>query len=270
MKIMNAIIQVQDLHFGYNDLEIIQGIDLQLDTPKFIGIIGANGCGKTTLLKNISGYYTPWRGRILINNKNIQQLSGKERAQMIGFVPQNISDDFTFTCYDLVMMGRIPYLRRFQRERQMDREIVRRTMELTHTWDYRNRHSSGLSGGEQQRVYIARALAQQPRILLLDEPISHLDIKFQVETMNLLKELANSGILVLAVLHDINLASQFCDEIILMKEGAILSQGKSPEVLIGKNIHQAFAIHVEILENPFTHTPYIVPVSEEKTRLKVV
>lgn len=266
-----SLLEVQNLHAGYGTTQVLKGISFTCRKPQLIGILGANGCGKTTLLKNISGYYSPSCGHILIEKKDIRTMSIRERAKTIGYVPQDIPCDFSFRCYDLVMMGRTPYLKRFQTETGTDREIVREAMELTHTWSFRDRSATELSGGERQRVYIARSLAQKPRVLLLDEPISHLDIKYQVEILNLLQELAAKGLLVLAVLHDINLASQFCDQLLLMEKGTILAQGKSSEVIINNTIGQAFSLEVEIVENPLTNTPYVVPmVGQRRPKLKIV
>ena len=264
------LLEISNLISGYGSKKVLHEISMTIGKPQFTGIIGANGCGKTTLLKHISGYYKPWDGWVKITGKDTRALSVRERARIIGYVPQDIPYDFAFTCYDLVMMGRTPYLKRFQRESSTDREVVREAMELTDTWLLKDRVATQLSGGERQRVYIARALAQKPKIILLDEPISHLDVKYQAETLYLLKELSVQGILVLAVLHDINLASQFCDEILVMKEGAILCSGRPAEVITPLNISTAFAVDIEIFDNPHTQTPYVVPQKKKISRLKAV
>lgn len=261
------LLQIKNLAYDYEGRQVLQGLNLTLDKPQLTAIIGANGCGKTTLLKNISGYLKPSQGQILLTprgqtgglSQDVQQMSITERARNISFVAQEISDEFPFSSYDLVMMGRTPYLKRFQRESAVDRQIVQQAMELTDTWSLRSRSITHLSGGEKQRVYLARSLAQQPQILLLDEPISHLDLKFQIGILALLKKLANQGILILAVLHDINLASQFAEEIIIMKKGQIISRGKPQDIIVQKHIQHAFAIEVEVLHNPRTNTPYVIP-----------
>jgi iron complex transport system ATP-binding protein len=256
-----ALLQINNLVFRYEKNPVLKGVNLSVDTPQLMGIVGANGCGKTTLLKNTSGYLKPLRGQIMIAQKEVQKMTFRERAQNIGFVSQENPSDFAFTCYDLVMMGRTPHLNRFQREGTADRDIVREAMELTHTWQLKDRLATELSGGERQRVYIARALAQKPKLLLLDEPVSHLDIKYRLEILSLLKNLAHSGILVLTVLHDINLASQYCEEIVIMKEGTILARGKPQTMLNPKNLRTAFSVEVKIMPNPISKTPYVVPFS---------
>jgi len=267
------LLELRNLCTGYGDKIVLKDISFSVEEPVFAGIIGANGSGKTTLLKSISGYLKPRRGLVAVENKDVRQMSVRERAKTMGYVPQDIPYDFAFKCRDLVMMGRMPYLKRFQKESALDRETVREAMEMTHTWHLRDRVATELSGGERQRVYIARALAQNPKILLLDEPVSHLDLRFQVEILSLLKDLSARGILVLAVLHDINLASQFCDEILILHEGSVLSRGQPTQVITYQNIESAFSVNVEILDNPLANTPYIVPSAVKnnaKKELKVV
>lgn len=258
-----ALLQVKNLLFKYGTDPVIKGMNLTIDSPQLIGIIGANGCGKTTLLKNISGYLKPTQGCVTIAQKEVQKMSIRERAQNIGFVPQQPPSDFAFTCYDLIMMGRTPHLKRLQKEGAVDHAIVQEAMALTYTSHLQDRLATELSGGERQRIYIARALAQKPRILLLDEPIAHLDIKYQVEILTLLKNLSQKGILILTVLHDINLAAQFCEEIIMMKEGTIISRGKPRDILSPKNISTVFSLDVEIIPHPLTNTPYIIPLTSK-------
>ena len=251
------ILRVENLHFSYGKKEVLKGLNFSVFESKVIGIIGSNGSGKTTLLKNISGYLKPTFGNIFIEDRNIRELSIKEKARYISYVPQDIRCDFQFTCYDIVMMGRMPFLKRFQSESQKDKDIVKRSMEMTNTWQFRDTMINQLSGGEKQRVYIARALAQEPKILLMDEPISHLDIKYQIEILSFVKELSKRGILVIAVLHDINLASQFCHEILIMKKGKLMDLGSPNKVITPENIKSAFSIDVELLKNPKNNTPYV-------------
>ncbi|NLY66135.1 MAG: ABC transporter ATP-binding protein [Tissierellia bacterium] len=265
-----AILQVKKLHFSYGKNKVLEGIDLTIDENMMVGIIGGNGSGKSTLLKNISGYLKPDSGNVFIGNRNIKDFSIKEKARHIAYVPQEIPFDFEFSCYDLVMMGRMPYLKRFEKEGEKDKTIVREAMEITNTWIFKEKSINALSGGERQRVYIARALAQRPHILLMDEPVSHLDIKYQIEILTLAKELSFKGMLVIAVLHDINLACQFCDQILIMKEGKIMAAGTPKKILNTDNIKSAFSVDVELLENPITHIPYVVPRLNKRKKFKIV
>ncbi len=253
-----AILKVENIHFSYGKKEILKGLNFSIQKSGTIGILGPNGSGKTTLLKNISGYLKPTSGNIFIENRNIRNFSIKEKARYISYVPQDVEYGFNFTCYDIVMMGRMPFLKRFQSESQKDKDIVKRSMEMTNTWQFKDTMINQLSGGEKQRVYIARALAQEPKILLMDEPISHLDIKYQIEILSFIRELAQQGILVIAVLHDINLACQFCNEILIMKDGRIMDLGRPNKVITPKSIKSAFSIDVDLIENPKNNIPYVV------------
>lgn len=265
-----TILQVEKLHFSYGKNKVLKGIDFSIDESMMVGIIGGNGSGKSTLLKNISGYLKPQSGNVIIQNRNIKDFPIKEKARYIAYVPQEMPYDFNFSCYDIVMMGRMPFLRRFQQEGKEDKNIVRESMEITNTWKFKDKNINELSGGERQRVYIARALAQKPSILLMDEPVSHLDIKYQIEILSLAKELSSKGILVITVLHDINLTSQFCDEIFIMKKGQIMDSGSPEKVLKPDNIKSAFSINVELLNNPNTQIPYVIPILNKIKQFKVV
>lgn len=260
-----AILKVDRLHFSYGGMEVLKGINFSIERNMVAGIIGANGSGKTTLLKNISGYLVPTFGSVFVMGKNIRDYHIKEKARCIGYVPQDGVYDFEFTCYDIVMMGRMPYIRRFQSETKLDRDVVKECMEITNTWHFKDKSIRQLSGGERQRVYIARALAQRPRILLMDEPVSHLDIRYQIEILSLVKSLSTKGLLVIVVLHDINLASEFCDEIFIMKEGQMIAYGPPAEVLTRHNIRSAFSVDAEIVENPLSGAPYVIPYLNANT-----
>ncbi|MGI6703694.1 MAG: ABC transporter ATP-binding protein [Clostridia bacterium] len=241
-------IKISGLCYDYPGKPVLKDINLSLSAGSFTAVLGPNGCGKTTLLKNISGYLNPGRGQVLVLGTPIQKLAQRDRARMVGYIPQNTSPGFGFTCRDVVGMGRLPYLGRFQWETREDREAVQEAMEQTDTWNLRDRQLRALSGGEMQRVLIARALAQKPRVLLMDEPVSHLDIKYQVEIISLVKRLCHeTGITAVAVLHDINLASRYCGGMVLIKEGSVVSTGSASKVITGENIRNVFDIEVDII-----------------------
>ncbi len=241
-------IEIKDLTYSYPGKPVLCNICLSLSGGSFTAVLGPNGCGKTTLLKNISGYLKPQQGETRLLGNPIRKLNPKERSRMVGYIPQNTSPGFSFTCHQVVSMGRLPYLGRFQWETREDMSIVMEAMELTGTWSLRGRPLSRLSGGEIQRVLIARALAQQPRILLMDEPVSHLDIKYQMDILGLVDRLCHTiGITAVTVLHDINLASRYCSEIVLMKEGRIVSTGSPSYVVTEKNLEDVFGIQAEII-----------------------
>jgi iron complex transport system ATP-binding protein len=241
-------IRIIDLYYDYPGKPVLKDINLTLSAGSFTAVLGPNGCGKTTLLKNISGYLKPGRGQVLVLDTPIRQLAQRDRARIVGYIPQNTSPGFGFTCRDVVGMGRLPYLGRFQWETREDREAVQGAMEQTGTWHLRNRLLGALSGGEMQRVLVARALAQQPKILLMDEPVSHLDIKYQMEIINLTRQLCDTiGITAVAVMHDINLASRYCSEMVLMKEGRVVSTGSASTVITVENLRNVFGIKVDII-----------------------
>jgi iron complex transport system ATP-binding protein len=178
-------------------------------------------------------------------------MSPLELAQKMAVVPQTFNIDFPFTALEAVLMGRTPFLKRFQSEREKDYALAQWAMELTNTWHLKDRSVTEVSGGELQRIIVARALTQEPEIILLDEPTAHLDIQHQMELLELLQSLnKTTGLTVVAVLHDLNLASQFSEDVIMMKNGSIFATGKSPQVLTTDNIRSVYEMEVLLLENP--------------------
>lgn len=254
-------IQVKNLNYNISDKSILESLNINFEKGKFYSIIGPNGCGKTTFLKNISKIIEPKKGSVLIENLDITDLKNKEIAKKISSVPQNTILDFEFSTLDIVLMGRSPYIARFHSENNNDMDIVKNAMKMTNTWDLREKNICALSGGEQQRVLIARAIAQDTDILLLDEPISHLDLYHQIEFLDTLKFL-NKSLTVIAVLHDLNLAAQYSDYLILMKSGKIISNGTPEEVITIKNMSEVYNMDVCLLDNPITGKPHIIPVSK--------
>ncbi len=246
---------------GYIE-EVLRDISFEAEAGEFIGIIGPNGSGKTTLLRTIAKILMPRRGVIYVDGKNVAEMSVRELAKIIAVVPQNFQTNFDFKVEDVVLMGRTPHLGRFELESERDFEIALKAMRTVGCEYLIGRSVGELSGGELQKVIIARALAQEPKILLLDEPTAHLDINHQIEIMNLLRELADSGVLVIAVIHDVNLALQFCSKLILMKDGKIVAIGKPEEVV--EAIRDVFDIDVIVRRNPITGKFYVLPVKLEK------
>lgn len=255
-------IVIENLFYSYNEKEVLHGISLKITNNKFYSIIGPNGCGKTTLLKNISRGLENKVGKILIENKELKSLKSKEVARKLSFVPQNTAIDFDFTALDVVMMGRSPYLRLFQNEGAEDYRIAQQAMEITNTWHLKSMNINEISGGERQRVIIARALAQQAGIMLMDEPISQLDIHHQIELMDTVKSLViDSGVTVVAVLHDLNIAAQYSDEIILMDNGQIVSMGSPDKVITEENVKKVYGLNASVINNPITGKPHVLPIS---------
>ena len=263
-----TLFKVQQFSCGYPSFSI-NNISFELAKGSFTGIIGPNGSGKTTLFRGISGSLNMKHGSIELNGRDLQSLSLKERARNIAIVSQTVDIDH-ITVEDYVLMGRLPYYTRFQFfDTHEDLEKVHRYMEMTSVGHLKNKMLTELSGGEQQRAAIARALTQEPVLLLLDEPTSHLDITHQVRILNLLRRLnIEMGLTVLMVIHDLNLASEYCDHLILFKEGEIQTQGTPEQVINWETIENVYRTPVVTRTNPYSGKPVIFLVSEKMLNRK--
>ncbi|HHI30529.1 heme ABC transporter ATP-binding protein [Methanosarcinales archaeon] len=251
------MLKINNLKVCYGRTQVLRDVSLEAEEGELLGIIGPNGSGKTTLIRAITGVIKPEHGKIISQGENLSGWDANTIAKHIAVVPQSVSIDFEFTIEEIVLMGRTPHLNR--KERPEDHEIVRDSMKQTGTMHLKDRLITELSGGEVQRVIIARALAQEPKILLLDEPTSHLDIRGQVEVLHLIKELVNGGMTALAVIHDLNLAAAYCDKIALICNGQIMAHGRPHDVLTPENIQEAFKIAVAVENNKTNNTPIILP-----------
>ncbi|WP_423129659.1 ABC transporter ATP-binding protein [Gaoshiqia sp. Z1-71] len=259
---------VENYSCGYPSFQL-SGIGLTLEKGTFAGIIGPNGSGKTTLFRGITGSLASLSGEISLHGQCLKSLSLRKRAQNIAIVSQ-FADADQITVEDYVLMGRIPYYSRFQFfETKKDREIADRYMQLTDVFHHKDKLMTELSGGEQQRAAIARALTQQPELLLLDEPTSHLDITHQVRILNLLRQLNDElGLTVLMVIHDLNLASEYCDHLLLFNGGKIVTQGKPDEVLTFETIEEVYQTPVIVRTNPYSGKPVVFLVSEKMMKAR--
>jgi iron complex transport system ATP-binding protein len=252
-------IDVRNLSFSYDKKVILNDISLSFNKGNFYSVIGPNGSGKSTFVKNISKIIAPKSESVFIDNVDISTVNNKSLAKIMSVIPQNILIDYEFTVFDIVMMGRSPYKRRFEDFNNKDAKIVEKYMKATNTWGLKDKLITQLSGGETQRVIAARALSQETDIILLDEPTSHLDIQYQIEFLNIFKGLKSNKVII-AVLHDLNLASIFSDEIILINNGQVAAKGKPWEVISKENIKSVYNLSVEVFENPISKCPYIIPV----------
>jgi iron complex transport system ATP-binding protein len=260
-------LQVNNLEFGYKDDLVIKDISFNVKKGKFISIIGPNGSGKSTLLKTLNNLYRPSKGQILLEGRDINSFKKREIAQKIALVPQDTNIDYDFTVEDIVMMGRHPYKNRFEKENDNDYKIINQALEMTNTLGLKKRLITEISGGERQRVIIAKALAQEPSMIFLDEPTSNLDINHQMDILNLLKTFnEEQETTVVLVIHDINLAARYSDEIILLDKGRILGKGSPEEVITVKNIEQAYNMKVAIEKNKYTGTTYLTPIEIRKRK----
>lgn len=258
---MVAAIQIENLKFKYDEEDVLKYINLHVPKGSFVSILGPNGSGKTTLLKNICHLLKPYEGQIVISDQLVERFKSKDLAKEMAVVHQGANSEFDFNVEDVVLMGRFPYIKRFQSESKKDVEIATESMKKTATYHLKHKTIKGISGGERQRVMIARALTQEPQILLLDEPISHLDIKYQLEILKLCKSLNEQNELtIITTLHDINLATRFSDYIILMNHGEIVEIGKPFDVMTKNNIKKVYEVDVEIIKMEQFENPIIIPV----------
>nr|QNO57692.1 vitamin B12 import ATP-binding protein BtuD [Methanosarcinales archaeon ANME-1 ERB7] len=253
-------LEINNVDAYYGSVKVLEHVDFSAAHGEFLGIIGPNGSGKTTLLRTISRILKPKMGTIILDNSDVMAMNDKEYSRKFAAVPQDTNVNFEFSTLDIVLMGRNPHLGRLELENESDIAIARRCMELTNCWHLAERPITELSGGERQLVIIARALTQEPNVLLLDEPTSHLDINYQLEIMGLLKRLtAHDGLIVIAVIHDLNLAAQYCDRLVLLHGGKIISMGSQEEVLTAEHIKSTFGADVIVKLHALTNQCYLSP-----------
>lgn len=247
------MIHVDDLTFSYGSRSILDHLSFHIEKGGFYALMGPNGCGKTTLLRCIAHLLKPQQGTIRIEGKLVHDYDARSLAQHIAMVRQQTVPDFEFSAFDIVMMGRNPYQRRLQATTDADFQIVENAMQTTHTWHLRDHLPSQMSGGELQRVMIARALAQQTPIMLLDEPTSNLDIAHQLEIMQLLQAINRTeGKTILIVVHDLNQALRYCPQSLLLHQGHLFYQGHTPQALTPQHILEVFGVEASSVEG-FLH-----------------
>lgn len=252
------MLEVKKLICGYDHNEIIKDVSFLVREKEIVGIIGPNGAGKTTLFRAITRILKPYQGSIAYRGKDIEDVSYADLAKDIAVLPQVLSVPFSFTVEEFVAMGRFPYVGRLSRLKKKDFAIIEESMNLTDTFKLRNRFINELSGGERQMTYIAQALAQEPKLILLDEPTAHLDIAHQIKILDLINRLnKQKNLTVIMVLHDLNLASQYCHNLILINEGKVHKIGPPKEVLAYEVIEEVYKTVVVVKENPISKKPYV-------------
>ena len=242
---------------------ILEHVESTFEKGYIYGIIGPNGSGKTSLIRNLLRLVEPSSGSVELDGENIQSIKRKHLARKMAMVPQHTGMDSTFCAYDIVMMGRAPFQKRFADAGVQDKEIVKEAMQITDCYQFREKEVSLLSGGEIQRVATARAIAQDTDWLILDEPTASLDVRHQVALMESLvglKENQNKSVII--ILHDINIASEYCDRIVMMKDGTIYSQGDTKEVLTCENLEETYGIAFHLIMEPDTGKRYFMPAGK--------
>lgn len=259
------------LDLGYGDLKIVSALDLTVPPGKLTVIVGANACGKSTLLRGLARLLAPSRGAVYLDGKPIHQMPTRDVATVLGVLPQSPVAPDAIVVADLVGRGRYPHQGWFRRWTPEDDAAVAEALAATDTAELADRPVDELSGGQRQRVWIAMALAQETELLLLDEPTTFLDINHQVEVLDLLTDLVQQrGRTVVAVLHDLNLACRYADHIVAMREGRIAASGAPGEVMTAELVKSVFGMDAEVCDDPVSHSPMIVPVGRHrvKPRLK--
>jgi iron complex transport system ATP-binding protein len=243
------MLEVKGLEFAYGKKKILRDVSFTLQPKEIVGVVGPNGAGKSTLIKLLTKVLTPSSGQILLGGQSANKISRLELARHLAVVPQSGDLPTDYRVYDLVMMGRTPHLGFLARESQRDHDLVQRIMQRTDTWQFRDRFASDLSGGEKQRVVLARALVQEPSYLLLDEPTNHLDLKYQIEVLSMVRQEVAQGLGALVVLHDLNLAVRLCDRLLVMQQGEVVAEGKPSEILSESLVANVYGASVSILQD---------------------
>ncbi|HOA14895.1 MAG TPA: ABC transporter ATP-binding protein [Bacillota bacterium] len=251
-------IEAKDIVYSYDAGKALDGVSAKFESGLMTGIIGPNGSGKSTLLRILGGVLKPSRGSVSYDGIDIAGMSAMARARVVGAVLQDQAVQFPFTVREVVEMGRFPYKGLLGKGGPEDAAAVSRAMGLAGVMPFSDRPLSSLSSGEKQRAFIARALAQEPRVLLLDEPTSHLDISYQLDIMEILKRLSAGGTTVVIVMHDLNLAGLYCDRLLALKGGAVASEGLPDDVLTADNILEVYGVRAVVKNNPETSRPGIV------------
>jgi iron complex transport system ATP-binding protein len=261
---MNMAVNVINLSYSYGTRPVLKNLTFSVPKGDFFIIIGPNGSGKTTLMKVVSGILKPQKGRLDILGRSIGHYNIKALARTIAFVPQMVTVDFPFTVIEMVLMGRSPYLGMLGLEHEKDLEIAKQAIAFTGVEHLTHRKLDQLSGGEQQRVFIARAICQEPDVILLDEPTASLDLAHQVRVMDLMEKLkSEKGVTVVMVSHDVNLAAMYGDQLLLLSNGQIVCQGLPDEVLTFQTLEKAYGCTLLVDESPLGKFPRVTLVPKK-------
>lgn len=249
---------VNGISFSYGRMEVLDDITVEVNDGEIVSLVGPNGAGKSTLIKCIDKILKPRKGIVFVDRKDSAEMSSREFSKTMGYVPQSTVEVFPFTVFDIVLMGRRPHLG--WRVNKKDVEIVAQTLKFMEIEEFGARYFDELSGGEKQKVAMARALAQEPEILLLDEPTSNLDIRHQLEVMEIIRKLVREKkISAIMAMHDLNLALRFSDRVVMLKGHRVWTAGEPVSVLSSKNIREVYEVEARV-ENGRSGKPYIVPL----------
>jgi iron complex transport system ATP-binding protein len=261
---MNTAINIRQLSYSFGNRAVLRNLSFSVTEGDLFIIIGPNGSGKTTLMRAIAGILKPQRGEMEIFGRRLSNYKRKEFARSVAFVPQGLPVDFPFTVAELVLMGRAPYHSMLGIEQKKDYEIAKQAMRFTEIEQLAARKLDQLSGGEQQRVYIARAICQEPQILLLDEPTASLDLAHQARIMDLMERLkTEKGVTVVMVSHDINLAAMYSDQLLLLRDGKIVCTGLPNEILNFKTLEETYDCKLLVDKSPLGDLPRVTVVPDK-------
>ena len=250
-------LKIKDVEFSYASVPILKNVCIELRASEMLSVVGPKGAGKSTLLRCIDRILKPQRGSILLDEREIKEMSRMELAKKMGYIPQSSAQVFPATVFDTVLLGRRPHVG--WRSSEKDTKMVLEMLQMLNIKSFAMRDINELSGGQQQKVFIARALTQEPDVLLLDEPTSNLDIKHQLEVMDIIKNIVREkGIAAIMAIHDLNLASRYADRIVMMNGGEIFDAGDAAAVLTPENIKHVYDVEVKV--NNHDGRPYIVPI----------
>ncbi len=257
-------LELLNVTLAYDQHIVLKDVSLTVNSGEMVGLIGPNGSGKSTLIRGICRLINVRQGEILIDGRELAGIGREELSRIIAVVPQYPILPGAFTTLEVVLMGRTPHLGLFRYEGNDDVEIVMKAMEATSLAPLAKRRVAELSGGEKQRLLIARSLAQEPRLVLLDEPTAHLDVNYQVETLELFRSLCRQhGLAVIVAVHDLNLAAQFCSRLVLIGNGYICAQGRPEEVITELNIQQVYGARVRVYPHPVNGLPATLVVGRD-------
>ncbi|PVC91060.1 ABC transporter ATP-binding protein [Streptomyces sp. CS131] len=256
----------RDITVGYGDRTVIDQLDVAIPPGVITTIIGPNGCGKSTLLRTLTRLLKPTGGTVVLDGEDIGTLRTKDVAKKLGLLPQAPVAPEGLTVADLVARGRHPHQSWLRQWSSDDADVVRRALAMTGVADLADRTVDSLSGGQRQRVWISMTLAQGTDLLLLDEPTTYLDLAHAIDVLDLVDDLHESGCTVVMVLHDLNLATRYSDNLVVMRGGAVLAQGHPRDVITAELLHEAFGLRAKVIDDPVGDRPLIVPIGRAHVR----
>ncbi len=265
-------ISAHGLTYDVDAKRLLDGVGLHAHPGELVGVVGPNGAGKTTLLRALSGILRCREGVVRLDGTDVDRLSSRQVAAAVALVPQIAPYTHGFNVVELVLMGRYPHLGPFRIEGREDNRIARDAMRLTETEQFADRTLDTLSGGERQRVFIARALTQQPRVLLLDEPTTNLDVLHQLKVLDVVRRLVDDGLAAVAAIHDLNMAARYCDRLVLLSGGRVLAEGPPERVLSPETMETAFGVRAAVYRDPVTGAlavSLIAPAAQRPSPLMV-